>query len=252
MYAKQKQVLESFVRVRTFLEDHPATGWLTYRGARETLLEVLQRAFAHAGTQLSGSALHRGESRHQRQLMLRMRDRHMRPIVTIARAQIEPNSDVRMPVALRLPKCRLGVTMFLHACDGMMEIAERFEAALVELGLPSDFLARFREARDELDLTRTRRAEHTSSHVGARVGLDVALRRGRRAVDRLDAVVRVAFEGDEAVLAEWRSAKRVRQLPGGRNTQAPVADARGLALAAASESSHEPVPVGAPALRLAA
>ena len=25
MYARQKQVLDSFVRVRTFLEDHPAT-----------------------------------------------------------------------------------------------------------------------------------------------------------------------------------------------------------------------------------
>ena len=252
MYAKQKQVLESFVRVRTFLDDHPATGWLTYRGARETLHEVLQRASAHAGTQLSGSALHRGESRHQRQLMVRMRDRHMRPIVTIARAQIEPDSDVRMPVALRLPMCRLGVTMFLHACEGMMEVAERFEEALIAHGLPSDFLARFRAAREELDRTRTRRAEHTSSHVGARVGLAVELRRGRRAVDRLDAVVRVAFEGDEGVLAVWRSAKRVRQLPGGRNTEASVEGARGYVLEEAPGSSHEPVPAGGPALRLAA
>ena len=233
MYAKQKQVLESFVRVRTFLEDHPATGWLTYRGARETLDEVLERAFTHAGTQLSGPALHRGESRRQRQLMQRMRDRHMRPIVTIARAQIEPNADVGFPAAFRMPKVRLGVTMLLQACDGMMESAVPFEAALIEQGLPSDFLARFREAREELDRTQARRAELTSSHVGARVGLAVELRRGRLAVDRLDAVVRVAFDGDEAVLAAWRSAKRVRQLPGARSTQ-------------------EPVEAGEPALRLAA
>ena len=223
MYAKQKQVLDSFIRVRAFLKDHPATGWLTYRGAEEVLDEVLQRAFAHAGTQMSGPALGRGESRRQRQLMRRIRDRQMRPIVTIARAQIEPDSDVRLPAALRMPEVRLGVTLLLQACDGMMEAAVLFEAALIEQGLPSDFLARFREARDELDRTQSRRAELTTSHVGARVGLAVELRRGRRAVDRLDAVVRVAFEGDEVVFAAWRSAKRVRHLPGARSTQEPVA-----------------------------
>ncbi|MBL8996262.1 MAG: hypothetical protein JNL44_03005 [Gemmatimonadetes bacterium] len=233
MYARQKQVLESFVRVRTFLEDYPATGWLTYSGARETLDEVLQRAFAHAGTQVSGPALHRGESSRQRHLMGRIRDRHMRPIVTIARAQIEPGSDVGLPVALRMPKVRLGVTLLLQACDGMMAAAVPFAEALIAHGLPSDFLARFEEAREELDRTRSRRAELTQSHIGARAGLAAELRRGRRAVDRLDAVVRVAFEGDEVVLTAWRSAKRVRLLPGARRTrELEPADEPGLRLAA--------------------
>ena len=188
MYAKQKQVLESYVRVRTFLEDHPATGWLTYRGAEETLDEVLQRAFTQAGTQLSGPALGRGEARRQRQLMGRIRDRHMRPLVTIARAQIEPDADVRLPAAFRMPYARLGVTRFLQACDGMLEAAVPFEAALIEEGLPSDFLVRFMEAREELDRTQSRRAECTTSHVGARVGLAVELRRGRHFAQWLDQV----------------------------------------------------------------
>jgi len=34
--------------------------------------------------------------------------------------------------------------------------------------------------------------------------------------------VRVAFEGDEAVLATWRGAKRLHQRSGGQGTPAPV------------------------------
>ncbi|MBK7906184.1 MAG: hypothetical protein IPJ78_06405 [Gemmatimonadetes bacterium] len=106
----------------------------------------------------------------------------------------------------------------------MIEAARVFEAVLIEHGLPSDFLTRFRTDRDELERTCSRRATMTGSHVGARTGLQVELRRGRLAVDRLDAVVRVAFEGDEVVLATWRATKRVRQLPGGAGTQRPTGD----------------------------
>jgi len=224
MHAKQQQVVESFIRVRAFLEAHPATGELTYRGARETLDEVVHRFWVHAGNQISGRALDRGEVRAQAKLITRLRDRHMRPIVTIARAQIEPQSDVRLPVAVRMPRGRPGVTKMLQACDGMIEAARVFEAVLIEHGLPSDFLTRFRTDRDELERTCARRATMTGSHVGARTGLQVELRRGRLAVDRLDAVVRVVFEGDEVVLATWRAAKRVRQLPSGAGTQASMGD----------------------------
>lgn len=249
MYATQKQVIESFVQVRAFLEVHPATGELTYRGARETIDEVLDRLWAHAGTQISGRALGRAELRRQEQLITRLRDRHMRPIVTIARAQIEPHSDVRLPAALRMPKVRIGVTKVLQACDGMMEVARTFEAVLIENGLPSDFLTRFRSARDELERTFARRATMTGSHVGARKGLQVELRRGRLAVDRLDAVVRVAFEGDEVVLTTWRATKRVCQRPGGSRTHAPVGeDAR----ESVGEEVPAPIPVEVSRPRLVA
>ncbi len=224
MYATQKQVIESFVRVRSFIEAHPASGVLTYRGARETLYEVLERIWEHVGTQISGRALGRAELRHQKRLIQRLRDRHMRPIVTIARAQIEPHSDVGLPVALRMPKVRIGETKMLQASDGMIEVARTFEALLIDNGMPSDFLARFRSARDELDRTFARRASFTGSHIGARKGLEVELRRGRRAVDRLDAIVRVAFEGDGVLIATWRATKRVHQLPGGASTRAPAGD----------------------------
>lgn len=64
------------------------------------------------------------------------------------------------------------------------------------------------------------RAAHIGTHVAARKELEVQMRRGRRAIDRLDAVMRASFDGDEVTLAAWRAAKRVRKVPGGSAARA--------------------------------
>lgn len=212
MIAQQKQRLEAFVRVQAFLGRHPVSGPLGYTGARETLDDVVRRLNEYAAAQITGRALSRGELRRQKQLIKQLIDRHMRPIVTVARAQIEPESDVRMP-AMRMPRSGVGVTKLLHACDGMIEAARRFEATFVANGLPADFLTRITAARNELENGLGDRATLVGTHVGARTGLEVQMRRGRRALDRLDAVVRAEFDGDQVTLARWRVAKRVHLLP---------------------------------------
>jgi hypothetical protein len=224
MFTSQKQVLESFVRIRAFIEAHPTSGPLTYRGAREMFDGALQQLRLHAATQVSGRALGRAAQRQQAELVAQLRDRYMRPIVTVARAQIAPGSDVRLPAALRLPKVSIGVTRMLQCCDGMISVARPFEAVLIEQGLPADILVQFARARDELAASCARRATFTSSHIAARAGIRVELHRARLAVDRLDAVVRVAFAGDEMVLATWRTVKRVHQLPGGAGNRAATGD----------------------------
>ena len=215
MIARQKQMLETFVRVRAFLEAHPVAGPLSYGGAPETLDEVVPRLREYAGAQITGQALSSAELRLQAKLVQQLRDQHMRPIAAIARAQIEPESDVRLPAAIRMPQTGLSVTMILQACDGMIAAARPFEAAFVANGLPADFLARFTSARNALEGMLGGRATLIGTHVGARVGLQVQIRRGRSAIDRLDAVVRASFDGDEVTLARWRAAKRVHQRAGG-------------------------------------
>lgn len=209
MKSDQKQSLESFVRVRGFLDAHPVPGPLSYGDALVTLDDAMARIRTYAGTQLTGRDLGRGEVRRQQQLIQQLLDRHMRPIVTVAKAQIEPGSDVRMPAALRMPRNGIGVTRVLQASDGMIEAARPFEATLIAHGLPADFLARFTAARDALEQQSGGRVAHLTAHVAARAGLAVQFRRGRRAVARLDAIVRASFD-DEATLASWRAARRVR------------------------------------------
>ena len=220
MNTRQKQVMDSLVRVRAFLDAHPASGALSYANAREMLDEVMQRLRGNAGAQISGRELGRGEVRRQRDQIALILDRHMRPIVTIARSQIRPESDVALPAALRMPRQPLGPTKTLAACDGMIEAARQFEAVFVANGLSADFLAQFQAARDALERIMGTRATQVNTHVAARAGLQVELRRGRRAVERLDAIVRGSFRGDFITLSAWRGAKRVHLVPGGTRPRA--------------------------------
>ena len=215
MNVRQKQVMDALLRVRAFVDAYPATGRLTYAAAREMLDDVVQKLRSYAGAQITGRELSRAELRRQADQIAALFDQHMRPIVTIARSQIEPESDVGLPAALRLPKAPLGPTKVLAACDGMIEAARQFEAVFVANGLPAGFLSQFASARNELERLASGRAMQVSTHVAARAGLQVQLRRGRRAVERLDAIVRAAFRGNEVALTTWRTAKRVHQAPGG-------------------------------------
>lgn len=215
MYTRHKQQLESFVRVQAFLQENPVTGPLTYAGPQEVLEEVVPRLRAFAATQVRGRQMSSGELRRQEQLAQQLIVRHMRPLVAVAKTQIEPEADVRLPAAIRMPRPGLGVTKLLQFADAMIEAAREFEAAFVKNGMPADFLARFLTVRNELEGVLGGRAKLVGVHVGAGAGLEVELRRGRRAVARLDAIVRASFDGDRMVLARWRAAKRLHQLTGG-------------------------------------
>jgi len=224
MIAQQKQMLETLVRVRAFVAAHPVTGPLSYGSAPGTLDEVVPRVREYAGVQVTARALSSAELRAQAKLVQQLRDRHMRPIAAIARAQIEPESDVRLPAAIKMPRAGIGVTKILQACDGMIEAARPFEAVFIASGLPADFLARFTAMRDELEGMLGNRAALVGTHVGARAGLKVQIRRGRSAIDRIDAVVRATFDGDVETLAKWRAAKRVHQLTGPSASRGTDAD----------------------------
>lgn len=215
MEKKQRQLMDSLVRVRSFLEAHPAIGALSYADARETLDDVIGRVDGHAGHQILGRELSRAESRRQQEQVSVIYDRHIRPIVMIARAQIQPDADVGLPAGLRMPKADLPPTRLLAACSAMIEAARPYEAMFVAKGLPADFLAQFEAAREKLTTMRGNRAVQVRRHVTARAGLFVELRRGRLAVAQLDGIVRASYRGDFMTLSAWRHTKRVHHVPGG-------------------------------------
>lgn len=249
METRQRQVLESFLRVRTFVIEHPATGVLTYASARATLDDVVEKVRELASREYRGREMSRAEVQRQKEQVAVVLDHHIRPIVTIARAQIEPTSDVGLPAGLRMPKVPLNASRALTVSDGMIEAARPFEAVFVANGLPADFLAQFQAARDELERLGGGRAVQVGAHMAARTSLPVQLLRGRRAVERLDAIVRASYRRNPGVLAAWRSVKRVQKAPGGSGarggtTVTPSTEANG-ASAPASEAS---APSAAPAV----
>jgi len=224
MFATQKQVIDSLVRIRAFIEAHPARGRLTYRGALEMFDDAFEQIQRCASTQISGRLLGRASQRRQADLVAQLRDLHMRPIVTIARAHLEFTSDAGLAVAFRLPRGTMSLATMLQHCDSMIAMARRFESLFVAQGLPDDFLVEFVRAREALVELCGQRVGYTTSHVAARAGLVIQLRRARLAVNRLDAVVRVAFRGDSAVLETWRRAKRVHGLASSRREAETASD----------------------------
>ena len=107
------------------------------------------------------------------------------------RAQIEPEWDVRMSAALRMPRAGIGVTKMLQACEGMIQTARPFEAAFVANRLPADFLARFTSVRNALEQALgARRVRHGRGRTAGSCG--VAPSPPTRARTGLDPVARTA------------------------------------------------------------
>ena len=185
METRQRQVVEAFQRVRAFLDEHPATGALSYTSALAMLDDVIEKVRSLASIEYRGREVSRAETRRQAEQLRVLVDEHIRPIVTIARAQIESQSDV---------------------------------------GLPADFLAQFANARNKLERLTSGRTTQVGAHKAARSGLPVQMVRGRRAMERLDAIVRASHRRDAGVLAAWRSAKLVQKTPGGVGTRVPEAE----------------------------
>lgn len=213
MNKKQKREIDSLVRVRAFLEEHPTPGSSTYGNAPAVVDEVLAQVDEHAGDQALGHQLCRAEQRRQDAQIALIYETFMRPIATIARMQIEPGSDAGLPAGLRLPRLPLAPNRVLAACHAMIEAARPFEALLVSKGLPADFLTRFEAARDALASMRGNIETQLGRRVAAGSRLETQLRRGRRAVTELDAIVRSGFRGNVSALTAWGAAKRVYDAP---------------------------------------
>lgn len=66
MYAKQKQVIESFARVQAFLAANPAPPPATYVGPAEVLEESVRQLRSYAGDQVYRVQLSAAEVRWRR------------------------------------------------------------------------------------------------------------------------------------------------------------------------------------------
>jgi hypothetical protein len=213
MLAKQKQLIESYQRVQAFLQAHPAPTPINYAGPKALLDDVVSQLSGHSSEQLVGQRLSAAERRRQQSLCSKLREHHLRPIVTIARATMADLPGIEK--ALRLPPKLLSVTKLVAEASAIKEAAAQYEPAFVKNGRPADFLVQLSAAIDALNQCTMGRAQLVGRQVGAKAGIAQEARRGRYAVDMLDSIVRVAFEGNDVVLRAWEVAKRVKAVPGG-------------------------------------
>ena len=219
MQTKQKQVIDMIVRVLAFLAAHPAIDPASYAVPLGRLEGCLRQLREYAGAQLSGWTLKRAQLEKAEKLARRLMDWHIRPLVAIADAL---SADGEPMPRIVQPPGDITFTRLIAAADAVIDSARPFEAQFIEAGRPADFLAQLGNARAELERTLGDRAEERGKHIGATVGMEVQVRRARKAVKQIDPLVRISYEGNVVVLERWKAAKRVFALPTASKPEATV------------------------------
>lgn len=209
MRARQWRSFESLVRARVFVRELAPQGRLSFDDALGKLDEAIATLRALAASQYATPARTRAEVARQKDLISRLLVDHMAPIVTITRAQIEPGQDAVLPTMFRMPRGRVTVVRAIVLSDVMMEMAEPWSDLLIAHGMPRDWRARFKATRDALAQSQPQRARIAIAGRGATAEVEVALRRGRLALSRVDALMRATYAREHPILLSWRQAKRV-------------------------------------------
>jgi len=109
-----------------------------------------------------------------------------------------------------LPAPNLSTLKLIAEANSMRAAAAQFKPVFVESGRPEDFIERLDAATETLRQSLLGKARNVGNHVGAKRGLANEIKRGRKAVDLLDTIVRAAFSDRPDVLGRWRVAKRIR------------------------------------------
>ena len=97
----------------------------------------------------------------------------------------------------------------------MADAASRQPQVFIDHALPVDFVQRLRDAAKALDSVLGARVEAARRRVLATNGLESQLKRGRRAVRLLNAIMAPKLAQDADRLAAWDNARKVNGVPGG-------------------------------------
>ena len=213
MKATQKQSIEAYKRIQTFLEVYPAPAPASYAQPRAVLEQVVAELSVHGVEQAAGTRLSRAEYRRQQALMQRLYADHLKPISAISRAELEGQPGIEK--ALQLPDPKLGALKMVNEAKAIREGAALYQPTFVTNGRQPDFLEQLDVAIAAVEGTFSGRAKNIGRRAGAGQAIAKLLRRARAAVRVLDTIVVVAFRDRPEVLGAWDVAKRVHGVSGG-------------------------------------
>jgi hypothetical protein len=194
-------------------------------GAQSLLLDAAVNDAVAAGADqdgLSRSIL--GLGAETKTLRTQLISDQMVHVATIARQAIP--DVVRMTEAFRVPHITRKTETLLAAAESMAKAGEQYKDKLVAGGLSADFPAELRSAAAALDDAVKSRGSDVANRKGASTSFHEALKRGRKAVETLTAIIKRQLKGDKATIASWMLLRRVPivgvRAPSGTVVSAPV------------------------------
>jgi hypothetical protein len=147
-----------------------------------------------------------GETAKQRTERLVLRKYHMQPIATAARLRLR---DVPEFSSLRMPDDSLTGARLVAASAAMLEAAQKYQAVLVDSGVPEEAITGMAAAAAAVTQSIDTRAGHRKRRSGGTSGLTGQERRANAMIAIADAAVTQIIGGDDALLGQWKTAKRV-------------------------------------------
>jgi len=176
---------------------------------------IIANLSAHAVDQDANNRSAKGETEKQRQLRLKLRTEQMKPIAEIARRNLRTVPEFK---ALQLPPRSAKGGAFLASAQAMANAATIHKEALLERGLPADFLDQFQATLTTLEGSISDREKSRTRRIGATKGLVFEEQEGRSLLRVLDAQVQRALRGNESLLATWKSARTIHERPASAST----------------------------------
>jgi hypothetical protein len=210
MQATQKKAIDRLLRVQEFLAVHPPPESPGYTAQKKALEDVIAGLREHSIDQVSGRRSSRGQVARLETLTRRLRAEHLRPIAAIARESLPDAPEINRE--LRSPTHGISPIKLLAEAESMRGAAARYEARFVEAGMAPDFLQQLGAAIETIRGTISGKARSVGQQIGGRLGMNEDIKRARRVVTGLDAVVQRAFRDQQDVLEKWRTTKRVHAL----------------------------------------
>jgi hypothetical protein len=208
MDREARSALSSFQRVQEFLAQLPTSSDAPVTlGAQATELnEVIARLSSNSVDQEAGSRFARVHTESQRRLRKALYAEHMQPISRVAREVFGASG---MDRAFRMPHQTTVNQRLLAAAGAMAEAAQKEREVFVKHGLPEDFIEQLKACAAALETARDAKVQSRRRLVTATADVQEQVKRGKKAVRLLDAILRPRLAKDPELLAAWRSAKRV-------------------------------------------
>ena len=236
MRALQNMVLVALLRAQRFFEEYATqlTGGVDLTAARKRLDDIVASFSTHAFDQSVNDRGAKGETLKQRQLRDTLRIEQMRPIAEIARRNLRTVPEFK---ALQMPRQTSTGPAFIASAKAMGDAAVLHKDTLIERGLPADFLDQFQTAVAKLEVSESDREKSRTRRMGATKALAFEEQEGRSVLKVLDALVRPALRGNEALLGTWDGARAIHRRPGGSATEAPTSGVTASGTPASSAAS---------------
>ena len=225
---------DMLTRVKQFTTDHPLLPANATATAQIAVLDTSIAALSDNGT---GQEMGRGLAAGAVDDRLRLQKKLRMELSGIARIARELDEDAYPDAAAQFRSSGIKTyTGLLNRAHAFIEAIGPIKSAFVDHGMPADFDEALSGLVADLEAAGNRKFGGLHEQMNGTAGMDVAAKKGVKAVRVLDAIMRQKLKSDPALLSVWIQAQKIERPP--KKAKAPT-----LKVAAAAQEAEKPTAV---------